>query len=283
MLSRVNEIVDLVKRETPKIGGSAAAFITLVTILVLIIAFSCSAVVYLMLEDMSHDAESQNLNRLPGGRYQLSVAPSDPTHHGAAKTYFAGILGKISGSRKPNSDIRKDKPGISRKSRGQGWLQAGSSSELELSDSADERQAARKPKSKFSDNSTSMTIPDRDSVSLVTLRPSTMEASPPSISRLSSPSPDAASSVHFDPNGVRGLSYTDQLPSSSSLQAVIPNTQSQLYSSQYSSSRSLNEPQPGEVATASPAPDNDGDLVVADPPRPLIRTFESGSRFIEGL
>lgn len=290
MLASMNEAVALAKRETPKIGGSAAAFVALVTILVLIIVISCSAVVYLMLEDVSHDPESQNRNR--PARYQLSAHPSDSTHHGSAQTYFRGILDKISGSRKSSSDIRKDKPGISRKSRGLGWLQAGSGSDWD-SDSPDERQAARKPMSQSSYNSTAMTMQDSNSMSLVTLPTPNADADafPPLFSRLSSPSSDA-----FDPHSIRGLSYADQLPTSSSLRTLVPSIPSQPHSpqsSQFSLSRSLNEPKPSEIATASPASlerisspdptDNDGDPPSADPPRPLIRTFESGSRFIEEL
>ncbi|KIM49637.1 hypothetical protein M413DRAFT_438811 [Hebeloma cylindrosporum] len=263
MLDRIDEIVVLAKRETPKIGGSAAAFIALVTILVLIIIVSCSAVVYILREDIADDAEAQN--HAARGRYQLSVPPSDPTYRGTAKTYFTRILGNISGSRKPSKDVRKDKSRISRK-HGQGWTQAGNG------DDHDDSQTTRKQKSKNSDIST-MSMSDLDSVSLATL------------TRLIRYSPKWS----FDPHGIRGLPYANQLPSSSTRQSIMPSIQSQLYSPQ--SSQSLLS-SPSRMTTTSPEPlertmspdstDNHGDPFPTDF-RPPLRTFESGSKFIEGL
>jgi hypothetical protein len=259
------------------------AFIALVAILVIVIVVSCSAVVYIMREDALDDAEAQN--HPARGRYQLSVPPSDPTYRGTAQTYFARILGNISGSRKSGKGIRTDKSRIPRKHRGQGWMQAGNGADGD-SDSADEHQATRKQKSKNSNSPTSMTVSDLDSVSLTTL--SYSNRFPPTTSQLSSPSSDAVSSVRFDPHGIRGLSYADQLPSLTH-QATMPSIQSQLYSPRSSQSfvsspsqMTTTLPESLEGNTSPTSTDNDGDPFPADP-RPPLRTFESGSKFIEGL
>ena len=217
---------------------------------------------------MLDDAEAQN--HPARGLYQLSVPPD----RGTAKTYFARILGSISGSRKSSKDIRMDKSRIPNKHRGQGWMQAGNGAD-EDSDSADERPATRKQHSKNSDSPTSVTISDLD-----TLNSSTGFA--PTTS-------DAASSAHFDPHGVRGLSYADQLPSSLTRQAVMPSIQSQLYSPQSSQSflsspnqMAMTSPELLERTTSPASIDNDEIPFPADS-RPPLRTFESGSKFIEGL
>lgn len=231
-----------------------------------------------MREDMLDDAEAQN--HPARGRYQLSIPSSDPTYRGTAKTYFARILGNISGPRNSSKDIRKDKSRISRKHREQGWMQAGNGADRD-SDSADERQATRKQKLQNSDSPTFMTMSDVDSVSLATL--SSSNGFPPTISQLSSASSDAASSVRFDPHRVPGLSNADQSPSSLTRQAVMPSIQSQLHSPQPSlSPLSHTAMTPPELLERTTSSDNDGDPFPVDP-RPPLRTFESGSKFIEGL
>lgn len=232
---------------------------------------------------MLDDAEAQNYPAR--GRYQLSVPPSDPTCRGTAKSYFARIFGNISGSRKSTKDIRKDKSRISRKHHEQGWMPAENGADGD-SDSADEFQATPKQKSKSPDSPISMTM---SAVSLATL--SFPNGFPPTPSQLSNSSFDASSSVRFDPHGIRGLSYADQLPSSTS-QVTMPSIQSQLYSPQSPQSSQSFLSSPSQMATTlsdslerttSPAStDNDGDLFLADP-RPPLRTFESGSKFIEEL
>lgn len=225
---------------------------------------------------MLDDSEAQN--HPARGRYQHSIPSSDPAYRGTVKTYFARILGNISGSRNSGKDIRKDKSRISRKHRGQGWMHAGNGADGD-SDSADERQATRKQKSQNSDSPTFMTLSDVGSVSLATL--SSSNGFPPTTSQLSSTSSDAASSVRFDPHRAHGLSYADQSPSTR--QAVMPGIQSQLYSPQPSltppSHMAMTPPELLERTTSS---DNDGDPPPVDP-RPPLRTFESGSKFIEGL
>ena len=216
---------------------------------------------------MLDDAEAQN--HPARGLYQLSVPP-DPTYRGTAKAYFARILGNISGSQKSSKDIRMDKSKIPSKHRGQGWMQAGNGADD--SDSADERPATRKQDSKNSDSPTSMTVSDLDTLS--------------SSNGFAPTTSDAASSVRFDPHAVRGLSsYADQLPSSLTRQSVMPSIQSQLHSPQ-SSQSFLSSPSqmpmtPPERTTSPASIDND--IPFPADSRPPLRTFESGSKFIEGL
>ncbi|PPQ82375.1 hypothetical protein CVT25_008336 [Psilocybe cyanescens] len=267
------------KREIPKINGSAAAFITLVVVLVIIIIAACSAVIYILRVDMAEDEEA--LTRGSRGRYQMSR--EGPSYPKRSKNWFSDIL-HIPGTRQRSPKVRSDKPRIVVGHAGQGWIHAGSGNDSDF-DSSDNLPSQKRNQS--TPASTKMRLADQDTSSLVTPR-SSNAGSFPHMSRMYSSTSDAASSVRFDPHGLRGLSYADN---SLSAQGIIPSIQSQLYSPPSSPSLSpithdLSQTPLTTLESLRQSRSNEsliGPSNLLTPTRPSVRTFEGGTKFIEAL
>ncbi|KAF8898215.1 hypothetical protein CPB84DRAFT_1151391 [Gymnopilus junonius] len=242
----------LSQREVPRINGSTSAFIALVVILVLIIIIACSATIYLLREDMAEDTEAPTREVPSRGRYQLSGSQA--------------VYQKFSRN-------WSDKP---RTASGQGWFKAGNGSDW---DSPSQNK-------KYSN---SMRMTEQDASSMSTPRSSNVGSFPGN--QFYSSMSEASSSVRFDPHAIRGLSYGD--PSTHPSRSIIPSIHSHMYSppsspplspTPHGSSRAAlaSSPEPMERSLSyDSSMDNDSSSTTH--PRPPIRTFEGGTKFIEGL
>jgi len=281
MDSIFSDSASIVKREIPRINGSAAAFIALVVVLVIIILVSCSAVIYILREDLASDAEA--LTRGNRGRYQISGSHENAR---SSRNWLLRTL-RVPGSRQRTPKLRSDKSRNIVGRPGQGWVQTGNGTDSDFDSSDDLPSGNRNP----TITSTKMRMVDYDSSSVATPRSSNV-GSIPHVSRVYSSTSDAASSVPLDPHGLRSFSYADQ--SSLSAHGIIPSIQSQLYSPP--SSISLSPIALGSSRTALASPEsmerslsNDsidyggGPFSTPSGSHPSVRTFEGGTKFIEAL
>jgi len=258
-------------REVPKINGSASAFIALVVVLVLIIIIACSATVYLLREDIAEDGEALTREVPSRGRYRLSGSQANSVYKKSSRNWFTNIL-RVPAPRRPTSKVRSDKP---QTAPGQGWFRAGNGSDWE-SPSQNQKYGG------------SMRMAEQDASSMSSPRSSNVESFPRS--HFYSSMSEASSSVRFDPHAVRGLPYGD--PSTHVSRSIIPSIRSHMYSPP--SSPPLSPTPHGSVRAAlasSPEPmgrsfSNDSlgnDDSTPTSPCPPVRTFEGGTKFIEGL
>ncbi|CAA7260843.1 unnamed protein product [Cyclocybe aegerita] len=295
------------RRETPKINGSSAAFIALVVVLVLIIVVSCTAVIFLLREERAQDEEA--LRHRHRSREEPSSYPQK------SQRWYTRIFGlpTYKAARSGESPSRSDKVKKYKMGRhGQGWVQAGSGNEWD-SDSGDDFPSPRKTQNIPGPSAAAMRTRDYDP-SLGTPSNSSTAGSPfpyhPTQSRSPHPIPPRVyspvsdtSSNHsmrgYDPHGVRGLSYPEHY--APSVQgATLPSIASQLYSPPSSPSPSSDHHHytpantrrsiPGTSGTLESEPSNDSMNSSRVPPRsfasqsiPSVRTFEGGTKFIEGL
>ncbi|KAJ7577463.1 hypothetical protein C8J56DRAFT_1061122 [Mycena floridula] len=105
------------KRETPQIGGSSAAFIAIVICLVLIIIGSSTAIFYLLRQRDSQEASRRQR------RYQH---PSASSHFDTPVSWFSKLKGPFTSS---GRGLNPSATESTRMRSGQGWLQAGSGDE----------------------------------------------------------------------------------------------------------------------------------------------------------
>jgi len=289
--------IGITRRDIPQINGSSSgmiltlirtlhmlanlfyfiAFIAVIVILVLIILASCTAVVYILRQDLADGDDS--LTRSERGRYQgQRKYPRSP------KNWFTGIFHNDN-PRIKISKAQLDKP---RNLSGRGWFRTGSGNDWEPASVVDDSPSQTPQRNTFSN----MRMMDSDG-SHVMPRFSDVGSYP----HLPSSMSDAASSIRSEPHGVRGLSYTEQ--SAFSAQGMIPSLQSQFYSASPSPSPSLspvmtpNESSPTALASRGllhmePSQSNISvtDVVGGGPfseSQPTFRRFEGGTKFIEGL
>ncbi|KAF8162799.1 hypothetical protein B0H34DRAFT_794574 [Crassisporium funariophilum] len=273
---RLDTPLVFVKRQTPKIAGSSTAFIVVVVVLVLIIVISCTAVAYLLRESAREDEEiahRQNRNR-----YLQPSASYDPSHPLTSKKWSSRISGVFSFQRRSRI-ARPDKSRSMLGHSSQGWIQAGNGNDWD----SDSQEALPTLKNKF--NTTRMT--EQQQSPIATPRSSLVGAySYTAAPRLSSPTSDAASSIRYDPHGVRGLN-PDQY--SLSPQPTLQSIQSQLYSPTSSPAlspvpRLTQSPVPLEIS--EPINVNDEGARRSNPQSqsaPTHQTFGGGTKFIEAL
>ncbi|KJA21091.1 hypothetical protein HYPSUDRAFT_68057 [Hypholoma sublateritium FD-334 SS-4] len=243
------------KREIPRIAGSAAAFIAVVVILACITIVSCTAVVYILREDMAHNRhEEQVRSRTTQDRYGRS-----------RNTSIFGSLGRVLGvsrSRQQPETSRTDK------SRS-GWMQARNASEWDL-----ERAQGDDINHQYARQASTST-PMRTATPL-----SSNAASLPPSSRIYVPGSD------YEHHGGRGYSFADQ--SSIPRHSVIPSIQYSPPSSP--ASPSMRHPTaPSSSESLQHLSDNDSTENIrmpnpfADTASPSVHTFSSGSKFVEAL
>ena len=249
------------------------AFIALVVILVLIIIIACSATVYLLREDMTGQDQEALTREVPSrGQYQLSGSQAGSVYQKSSKNWLTNLL-RAPVPRRPNSQVRSDK---SRSGRGQGWLQAGNGADWD-SPSPNQKLGA------------SMRLTEQDLSSSPSPRSSNVGSLPRS--HFYSSMSEASSSVRFDPNAIRGLSYGDA--SNHVSRSIIPSIRSHMYSppsspplsaSPHGTSRAAiaSSPEPMERSLSADSLDIEG-VSTTTSTRPPLRTFEGGTKFIEGL
>ncbi|KAF8810038.1 hypothetical protein BYT27DRAFT_6499014 [Phlegmacium glaucopus] len=257
-MDRIVEEVNLVRREVPKINGSSTAFIVVVVVLVTIIITSSSLVIYL-LRDSPRDQEALRRRRYNAQPLGGSDLPN-PRYSQKLSSYLWGSKGRHN----PRSD--KSTP-----RSGQGWIQTndrewdlGSSDALRSSEGNQLIAMSEQRSSEFSIIEPRIYTP-----------------------HVHSPASDTASSIHYDPQDLRGMPYPEHFALSP--QATIPSIQSQLCSPTSSSPPS---PVPHRI-TRSPEPiantpsyDSGHDSVQDSLPQSSAQslpTFRSGTKFFESL
>ncbi|KAF9009559.1 hypothetical protein BDQ17DRAFT_1348344 [Cyathus striatus] len=270
--------VHLMKRDSPKIGGSVTGFIIVVVVLVIIIVTAGSAAIYLWRDN----ASTNDIRRSKHARYHKKHASGTPlivygADAGDSPSWFAR-LGKLPGLRKLNRFTANSDKGIplDRADTG-GWTHARSGSDFSYS-------GDRVPQ--FFSEGARPEAPKR------THSPSTQPRSILSGSSIPSPrhsivSSDSSLNVRFELQGIRGLSYPDRF--SPSPQPTLPSIHRQL-SSHSSSNSSPQFSPPIGLRTTSPELAPESQRHASSQGRQnssqsghSVMTFEGGTKFIEGL
>lgn len=275
MASRVGSAEGYTKREIPRIGGSSAgmwftnfadhwilltieyllrtAFIAIVVILIVIIAVSCSAVIYILREDLV-----RNDPRARRQQYTRSTTPFS-----SVRGWFERTI-RISGPSQRAESTRPDKSRSAMRS-GEGWIQARTASDWDLDAAGGEGLDNPHPQDHIVPPSMRMT--DRESVA--TPRSSNAGSSPGS-SRLYAPMRGHSSGEHSSLSH-QGVTIESQLSSPvirrvASQEAILTSTDSFEHFSNHDSTENVSITNPFSETTSQ-----------------SVGTFNSGSKFIEAL
>jgi len=245
----------------------------------LIIIASCTAVFLLLREERTQDQESQH--------YRSRSRPDSSYSKAASGKWYSRIL-DLSGSGSRSKHTRSDKSQTKDARRGQGWLQPVKSAGWD-SDSDEEQPT---PKVQLNNHSSATVRMKEYEHSTNTMRPSTGGSSPAPVSRAFSASSDISfSTMHLESQPIRNLGYTDVYAPTP--QRSIPSIQSQVNSPSTSPSPPGVLRQPNRMLSTSPIsvqnvpstdPSIEGAVRQFSTHSGLsVRTFESGSKFIEAL
>ncbi|KAF6764641.1 hypothetical protein DFP72DRAFT_868781 [Ephemerocybe angulata] len=287
----------MVRRAIPKIRGSSGAFIAVVVVLVLIIVVACSAVVYLLLE-------SRKTRNGPHQRYQVPTSRNlelgGSTVGGPPPSRLRSAVDRFLGRHKANNLSDVGEPQTPRRS-GQSWVKAAGQDYENIGSLSPGMRGHGTQMSEVlqMDNS----LPPSVVASLnssPTLRPKPLDPR----ERVSSMLSDTSMSVASYREGTT-VRYPE--PFAPAPQRSISNITGQLSPSMFSSPASSPPPSViglsvNRLASSSPEPiledDGDGDVAEASEARVYpsargrsfatqsgvsMRTFDTGSKFIEGL
>ncbi|KAF8655803.1 hypothetical protein AX16_002888 [Volvariella volvacea WC 439] len=265
----------LIKRDAPKIGGSVGGFIAVVVCLVLIIVVASMAALYLIREEADGATHQRRGRRAMPSSPSYSKPTSSPTPPSFSR--FRQYLSSISFPKMKFTP----RSGSERANVEAGWVKTGSADDWTTSSPRRDQITFATPP-----HMTSRSILASESIPTIlrTSSPTTTIASP--VSRPTSES--IVSSVRFDLQAVRGLVHHD--PYAPSPQPTILGIHTQ-----YTPPTSSGAPSPSPlhpVRSASPEPmsplhesTSRSDITsdISSQSRVTTRTFEGGSKFIEGF
>lgn len=257
-----------------------SAFIVVIIILVIVIIVACTASFYLLREEATADHEA--LTHRTRTQYHLPGSqPSRPPRKSKNKSWYLpnipGILGKDSPREATHSDASKSKVrSSSRKGRVQvngGDSDWDDSSDTELANHRLQSTSGQREKSL-----SSVPMSQKDAATGV------LPSGSLSGSQVFSPS-EAASSVHFDPHGVRGLPYLDRAaphPTNMSVQSHLYSPINSPSSSPPPNPKRRSIPVSIETVWSNESQAGNSQAFTAHP-QASVYTFQSGSKFIENL
>ncbi|PPQ72760.1 hypothetical protein CVT24_012800 [Panaeolus cyanescens] len=267
----------LPKRAVPTIGGSPAAFIVVIIVLVIVIIVACTASFYLLREEANADHEALTHRTRP--QYHLpGSAPTRPSRKSKNKSWY---LPRILLGQEPRSDGNPGDPSKSKIGSGRVHI---NSDDSDWDGSTDNEMSKHKLQGVSQQRGrSSSSAPMSQKEFSADMLPSTSLSG----SRFFSPSSDTASSVHFDPHGIRGIPYLDR----AAPQPTNMSLQSHLYSPIHSPSAS---PPPNPKRRSIPVSietawtDESQNAYGSSQaftmhPQTSVHTFSGGSKFIENL